>query len=190
MKRAVFLLTALLASSVLSAGLSETDLPSLEKAIHAQVNCERAKAGLGALAWDSPIAEVARKHSRDMAARHFFSHQDPAGREATERAKEDGLILGRDFQMIGENILSISRIRSVRTTIDDEGEHVEVHRRTPEDIAKETVEGWMASTGHRENLLRREFNREGIGVAVDSKGEVLVTQVLISRGEISRSTDD
>jgi len=31
-------------------------------------------------------------------------------------------------------------------------------------LAKETVRGWMESTGHRKNILTPSFDREGIGV--------------------------
>ncbi|MGI0021692.1 MAG: CAP domain-containing protein [Nitrososphaeraceae archaeon] len=46
---------------------------------------------------------------------------------------------------------------------------------TEEEIAKQTVDGWMNSKGHRENILRG-FHGEGIGVAVASDDKVYITQ--------------
>jgi len=46
---------------------------------------------------------------------------------------------------------------------------------TDEDIAQQTVDGWMNSPGHRENILS-EFHSEGIGVAVAADDKVYITQ--------------
>jgi uncharacterized protein YkwD len=37
--------------------------------------------------------------------------------------------------------------------------------------------GWMRSAGHRENILRPQFRRMGIGAAKDSRGNWWVSQV-------------
>jgi uncharacterized protein YkwD len=36
----------------------------------------------------------------------------------------------------------------------------------------------MSSEGHRENVLKRDFDRQGIGVAITRGGKVFVTQNL------------
>jgi len=46
---------------------------------------------------------------------------------------------------------------------------------TDEQIAQQTVDGWMNSPGHRENILSG-FHSEGIGVAIGSDDKVLITQ--------------
>jgi len=46
---------------------------------------------------------------------------------------------------------------------------------TEEEIAKQTVDGWMNSKGHRENILSG-FHSEGIGVAVASDDKVYITE--------------
>ena len=46
---------------------------------------------------------------------------------------------------------------------------------TEEEIAQQTVDGWMNSDGHRENILS-SFHSEGIGVAVGTDDKVLITQ--------------
>jgi uncharacterized protein YkwD len=49
------------------------------------------------------------------------------------------------------------------------------HWNSLEEIAKTTVEGWMKSPGHRENLLGYHTS-EGIGVAIASDDKVYITQ--------------
>lgn len=46
---------------------------------------------------------------------------------------------------------------------------------TEENIAQQTVIGWMNSPGHRENILSG-FHSEGIGVAIASDDKVYITQ--------------
>jgi uncharacterized protein YkwD len=48
-----------------------------------------------------------------------------------------------------------------------------------EKIAVTTVQGWMKSPGHRENILPPYFKSEGIGIFIntaDTDGRVYVTQ--------------
>ncbi len=47
---------------------------------------------------------------------------------------------------------------------------------TNEEIAFIAVDGWMNSEGHRKNILNSNFDREGIGVYIDSEDRVYVTQ--------------
>lgn len=47
---------------------------------------------------------------------------------------------------------------------------------TMDDIAESTVDGWMNSPGHRQNILTPYFYSEGIGVAISSDDKVYITQ--------------
>ena len=49
------------------------------------VNERRAEEGLDPLEWDDKLAEVARKHSEDMAARNFMAHENPDGESPGDR---------------------------------------------------------------------------------------------------------
>ncbi|MDD4902834.1 MAG: CAP domain-containing protein [Patescibacteria group bacterium] len=49
-----------------------------------------------------------------------------------------------------------------------------------DEMASEIVLGWMASPGHRANILRPEFNEAGIGVAYVN-GYIIATQDFITR---------
>lgn len=45
------------------------------------------------------------------------------------------------------------------------------------ELAEIIVTQWMESTGHRENILRPEWNSEGIGVAIDDTEDDTVVYV-------------
>src|SRR5690349_1189992 len=53
------------------------EIEALEKAMHARLNRDRAKKGLGPLAFDAKLAAVGRAHSEDMRVHHFFAHESP-----------------------------------------------------------------------------------------------------------------
>ena len=149
-------------------GDGEGDAPNeqvraYERAIHEQVNEIREERELDALGFDEGLASVAREHSVDMAERDYFSHESPEGERPHDRLDEffPGYCRG-----IGENIASVGLLPG-----DDAGA-----------VADRVVAGWMASEGHRENLLREEFDEQGIGVAVAEDDRVLVTQNLCGTG--------
>jgi len=45
-----------------------------------------------------------------------------------------------------------------------------------ERIARAAVEGWMASPGHRANILTAHWKREGIGLVIAPDRKVYITQ--------------
>lgn len=107
----------------------------LEQDMLALVNRERRRRGLVPLRWDGRLADLARAHSRDMLARNYFAHEDPEGKSATDRAAEAGVT----YRMLGENLAFAPTLRLAH-------------------------QGLMKSPGHRENLLRPQFRRLGIGM--------------------------
>lgn len=127
---------------------------AIEQAIHQEVNDVRSERGLSTLTFDHSIASVASNHSEDMAERDYFRHQNPEGQNARDRLRAAGV----QCRAVGENIYR------------DEGFGTE-----PESTAERVVESWLNSPGHRENLLRRGWSAEGIGVEI--RGDrVWVTQ--------------
>ena len=124
--------------------------------VHLRVNAERARRGLAPLRWDDAGAAVAVGHSRDMARNDYFAHVDSAGRAASDRLS--GMVAGCSGWGTAEN-LWMAR--------DPAGSH----RRVPE----AAVAGWMASRGHRNNILGDRYDTTGVGVAVAGE-RVYVTQ--------------
>ncbi|MEV5974437.1 CAP domain-containing protein [Streptomyces sp. NPDC051921] len=99
------------------------------------VNLERAKVGCTPIRNDSGLASLAGAYSADMAARNFFDHTDPDGATPWDRAAKVGVTgLG------GENI--------ARGQVD----------------AAAVMKSWMASDGHRANILNCDYKVLGVGV--------------------------
>ncbi|MEV6599820.1 CAP domain-containing protein [Actinoplanes sp. NPDC051346] len=101
------------------------------------VNQERAKAGCSALTVDARLAGAARAHSRDMAAKRFFSHTNPQGKSASQRVTAAGY----RFRLTGENIA--------------------FGQATPAAVMR----AWMNSSGHRANILKCGYKNIGVGLA-------------------------
>lgn len=135
---------------------SETEA-ELERAVHDAVNDRRADHGVPALERDDRIDRVARKHSADMAERGYFDHTSPEGHGPGDRMGAAGMFPG-ECRAVGENI-AYSRGYDTKT------------------VAEQIVDGWMASPGHRENLLHSRWDTQGIGIATTDNNEIYATQV-------------
>jgi uncharacterized protein YkwD len=119
----------------------------LEAKMLVLVNAERQKVGLKPLEFDPEMLEVARRHSRDMFARGYFSHITPEGLSPFDRMKK----LKVRFLAAGEN-LALGQTLNI------------CHR------------GLMNSPGHRANILNRAFGRVGIGILDGGFYGLMITQ--------------
>ena len=153
----------------------------LERSIHDLVNQERKKQGLSSLDWNPTLSGIARLHSRDMASRNYFSHENREGRTFNDRYRRQGFScwikagIGR-YSLGAENIYQNNLCRSV-TYIKSGGSVRTVYLwNSPEEIARSTVAGWMKSPGHRKNILQPFWKTEGIGIAISSDDKILITQ--------------
>ncbi|WP_369139644.1 CAP domain-containing protein [Modestobacter versicolor] len=115
--------------------------PGPEGQVLALVNVERTAAGCGPLAADAALAAVARAHSADMRDRGFFAHTDPGGVDPFARARAAGIGYAR-----AENIAA------------------------GQPDASAVMAAWMASPGHRQNVLDCSLGRLGVGVAEGAGG--------------------
>lgn len=100
-------------------------------------NEERKLAGLPELKNNSALGVVASLRMEDMFARQYFAHVAPDGGDIQGVAEE----VGYKYITLGEN-LALGGFES----------------------DKDLVAAWMASPGHKENILKKEY--EEIGVAV------------------------
>ena len=89
---------------------------------------------------------MARAFSNDMLVRRFFDHTTPDGVNFDARITDQ--YRHRVF-LVGENIWFASGYNPAN-----------VQR-----MAKEIVDDWMASPGHRENMLDPQFTHLGVGVS-------------------------
>jgi uncharacterized protein YkwD len=154
----------------------------LEYLIHQQINHERQKYGLAPLVQDEQLTVIARNHSLDMARYNFFSHINPQGEGPAERAKRQGWDkqkqIGSDTLRTGlsenifQNRLYSKILKTIRDGITIDQEYIWYSQ---EQIAQTTVQGWMDSPAHRQNILSPLIDRQGIGVAI-SGNDVYVTE--------------
>ncbi len=153
------------------------DKDELEKQIHSLTNQYRTQNGLKALSWDDGLSNIARSHSKDMAIRGYFSHDTPEGKDPTDRGISQGYRCQKTignliYSGIAENIFQNNLYDSV-TIIGV----VPIHDWNSQDeLAKSTVDGWMESSGHRDNILTKTYDLEGIGVEISSDSKVYITQ--------------
>ena len=154
----------------------KVEAASLEKKVHALINRERKKHGLPLLEWNDALAVIARRHSRDMAARGYFSHTSPEGRDFLYRYEQGRyrceVAVGRTIHQGAENIAQNNLFDSM-TIVNGVASY---DWNSEDEIAETTVAGWMKSTGHRKNSLTPHWGREGIGVAITPEGKVYITQ--------------
>ena len=109
-------------------------------------NRERHRQGLSTLKWDDSLAAAARKHAAEMLKHNSVSHQFPGEPSLPTRAHQAGV----RFTWISENV--------------DQGRGAEIiHDRL------------MKSPLHRANILDRDMDTVGVGVA-QGKGQLFVVE--------------
>jgi hypothetical protein len=101
------------------------------------VNAHRQARGCPALIWLDAAAAAAQAHSADMARRDYFDHVSPEGQKPWDRLTARGV----RYSLVAENIAF-----------------------TPQRSASETLQGWIESPGHRENLENCAYTHHGIGL--------------------------
>jgi uncharacterized protein YkwD len=122
---------------------TKATIAEAQEAVMCLVNQERAKRGKRPLKASDTLTEAAAKHSRDMVARRYFDHNSPGGRDMVDRVMAAHWTSRNSAWRLGENIAWGT------------GEYA-----TPRKI----VAMWMASPGHRDNILG-PFREAGAGVA-------------------------
>ncbi len=114
----------------------------------------REKHGLAPLTLQDTLTETANEKATDMATHNYFEHSDKSGCDVT------CLLSSTDLRATtwGENLMHYPFIQHP----------------SPETLAAETVEGWIESSTHRDNILRDEYTHVGIAVAKGSRKDYYV----------------
>jgi uncharacterized protein YkwD len=124
---------------------SPEDLDRIRAATLCLINRERTVRGESALVPNGTLEQSAQAHSEDMSSADYFEHVGPRGDTPLSRMRAAGYIFSSQIGYeIGENIawgtLWLATPRSI-------------------------VSGWMASPGHRANILDGRFRDTAIGVS-------------------------
>ncbi|WP_435925410.1 CAP domain-containing protein [Paenibacillus sp. DYY-L-2] len=101
----------------------------------ALVNKERVKAGLKPLVVHTNLSKMAKTKAIDMYKNKYFSHSSPS--------------YGSPFDMMD----------AFNITYKYAGENIAMGQKS----AKEVVEDWMNSPGHKANILNSHYNLIGVG---------------------------
>ena len=147
-----------------SQNATTADEQAIERLIHEEVNEERAAAGVDRLSTDDDLQRVARNHSADMVADGYVGHESPDGVTPADRLAAAGCRAG------GENVAQSWIDEPV--AVDSET----IVAENESEVAAHLVDRWMASPGHRENILRESFAESGVGVIVTEDNRVYATQ--------------
>lgn len=159
------------------------DIEQMARRIHLLVNRERKKEGLAPLDYDPHLAQIATDHSRDMSQRGFFAHVNPDGATPKDRAMSADYQVAQAFgdrykSGIGENIFQTHTYVSASTSFSGNIRRTDYVWQTLETIASSCVQGWMDSPGHRANILGKFYVKEGLGIYIDEKERIYITQNL------------
>lgn len=123
---------------------------SIEDILLAGVNHERAQNGLAPVRLHPSLRMAAQYQACDNAARGALSHTGMDGSGVGSRAHRAGY----SYRMVAENLgLGVTSARMA-------------------------VQGWMASPGHRANILKPEAVEAGMGLAATDDGRLIWALVL------------
>lgn len=151
----------------------DIDYGLLDAAFRAEVNRHRCANGLPALKPARPLTRQAIGHSRWMAKARKLTHDSTVRgrRKLVDRLKASGL----KFRVGSENIGHVTRYRidDGRFIVEDAqacrfsrgGQTLPVH--TYASLARHAVRLWMASPGHRRNLLDPRVRKVANAAAFD-----------------------
>lgn len=127
------------------------EMTKKERKLMELVNKERAKADLPALRPHPLLFKAARDHAKNMAKQRKMEH-DLDGKRPAQRVEDTGY----DWGKVAENLITADQT----------------------DVALDKiVKGWMDSKIHRENILLKDVNETGLGIATNAKGEIYFAQV-------------
>jgi uncharacterized protein YkwD len=124
---------------------SPTNTALIRAATLCLINRERLAHGERALRPNRRLRRAAQAHSVSMASGDYFEHDGPSGQTPLSRLRDAGYISSsRVGYEVGENIAWGT-----------------LYLATPRSI----VAAWMASPGHRANILDARYRETGIGVS-------------------------
>lgn len=122
------------------------------------VNEERRKRGLNELVIEPLLIQVAREHSREMRDRAYFNHNSPTAEVRTPMDRYLKAVSFRpEYACVGENLFYCS-------IVDVQRGHA----------------AFMNSPTHRDNVLFPRYEKIGVGIVKNERGEFWVTQMYLT----------
>lgn len=133
--------------------ISSFSVEKYQKDILKYVNRERKSADLKPLKLNKKLNSIAVIKAKDMAAEKKLSHTSRKFGTTFNLLKKKGIKFGAAAENIARG------------------------HNTPEFV----MERWMKSSGHRKNILGREYDEIGIGRAADNEGKLYWVQIFTKK---------
>lgn len=121
------------------------------------VNQERVKRGLNPLVVDTTLIAVAREHSKEMMDKKYFSHQSPTSALKTPMDRYLKAVPRPEYACVGENLFYC-------TIVDVNRGH----------------NAFMNSPTHRDNVVFPRYEKIGVGIVKNERGEFWITQMYLT----------
>ncbi len=134
-------------TSAAAASPSNAGAAQLANAAVCLINQRRAAHKLPRLKLRPRLSAAAARHTQDMVRKRYFSHVSRDGASLVDRLRRSRYLRNHRSWTAGENLAWGSGKRG-----------------SPQQI----VSAWMASPGHRRNILNGRFREIGIGVSLGS----------------------
>ncbi|MCW2925530.1 MAG: Allergen V5/Tpx related [Thermoleophilia bacterium] len=129
------------AKAIVKATSANGEDDAFEAQVLSLINAERAKAGLGAVTYNSTLDTAAEKHAGQMSTVGKMAHDNIGDGDPGERIRAEGFSKAW-------------------------GENVATGQTSPEQVVRE----WMASPEHRRNILDPNFRQMGVGYVTAANG--------------------
>ena len=134
--------------SSFAAHYTTASLSAQEQTAGNLLNNDRARYNLAPLIIDPALCRIARIKSEDMRDKQYFAHTSPTYGDVRQMLSH----FGYSYSAAGENIAHHASIEKAQAA-------------------------FLSSPGHRKNVLSSGYTKVGLGVALDDKGYVYLTQI-------------
>lgn len=160
MKRRTVLATGAVALAGCNGVLEGPDAKEAADLVRESINEERQAEGVGQLQASSRLQEAGLDHSKDMAERDFYGHQNPDGEQPWDRVAceaSENIHRGEIGEMKNEN-----SSETWQTAVTEE-------------LAAFVIEGWKQSDSHYQNMTSARWSAIGVGIHIREEEEFFVT---------------
>jgi uncharacterized protein YkwD len=144
-------------ASIQQAPAASVTLDGAESYVLQAINEQRAAVGVGPVKLDPTITEISRSRSNDMAARNYFSHTSPDGKQ----------FLG----MLGDYKVGYKFA----------GEILARNNYPEADASRVAIESYLNSPPHKTVMLNDRYTLVGVGHAVDAAGMHYYTVIFVQQ---------
>jgi uncharacterized protein YkwD len=156
---------------------SRPDQDLFNEAVLLFSNAVRHQHGRAPLEADPGLARAASNHARNMARLRTHSHELPVrgqrdlrqrikGQSVQYRLAAENIAVDKVYRLLGRPIAL--RHSGCSFLYGDTRQPVPIHSYAS--LAQQVVLRWLASPGHRENLLNSRYARLGAGIGADPSG--------------------